>query len=107
VCQLVFLVTPACQCNEDAQVVCSSNNTDVGTGELGAELVEASRGDALLRAVDVKGGDRRVVGGLFGQVGKLHALIAGDAAGTARGGRVRRMFQLRLCIFNIPRTLCV
>lgn len=63
--------------------MCSSNNAYVGSREFRAELVESPRRNTLLRAVNVESGDGRVMRGLFGKVGKLHALIAGDAAGAA------------------------
>ena len=59
--QLVLLVISVMQRYENAQVVCSGNNTNVGTRELCAELIEASRGYALLGAIDVEGRHWRVV----------------------------------------------
>lgn len=84
--ELILFVVSARQRDEDAQVVSSSNHTDVGTSKLGTELVKASCGDALIRTVNVEGRYGRMVRGLFGKVGEVHALIAGDTAGAARGG---------------------
>lgn len=86
-CELVFLIIPVLQRDEDAQVMCASNDTDVGASELRAQLVEASRDDALCGAVDVEGGDRGMVGRLFGKIRNLDQLVASDAGGAA--GRLR------------------
>lgn len=81
-CKLVLLIIPVLQRNEYAQVVCASNDADIGACELGTELIEASSGDAFLRTVDIESGDRRVVRGLFGKIGEFYALVD-DAAGAA------------------------
>lgn len=84
VCELVLLVIPVLQCNEDAQVVRSSHNTHTRTSELGAQLVVSLRTYALLWTVDVEGGNGRVVGGLLGEVRDGDSLaIASHAVGTA------------------------
>lgn len=46
----------------------SGNDSDVGAGELGTKLVKAFCRNALLRAIDVEGGNRGVMGSLFGQI---------------------------------------
>jgi len=59
--QLVFFIITAVECYEDAQVVRSGNNTNVCSGELGAKLIKTTGGYSLGRAVNVKGGDWRVM----------------------------------------------
>jgi hypothetical protein len=84
VCELVLLVVPVLQIDEDAQVVCSSDHAHACSSELRAQLVVSPRADALLRAVDVEGGNGRVVGGLFGEVRDGDSLaVAGHAVGAA------------------------
>jgi len=61
VCELVLLVIPVLQVDEDTQVVCSSHDAHTCARELCAQLIIASCADALLGAVDVKGGDGRMV----------------------------------------------
>ena len=63
--------------------MCSRDNTDVGARELCTKLVKSSRTNALLGTVNVEGGDRWVMRGLFCEIGKLHALLAARAAGDA------------------------
>ena len=103
--QLVLLVVPVLQGDEDAQIVCSSDDAHARAGELGAELVIASCADAFLRAVDVEGGDGRVVGGLFGEVRDGDGLVvASDAVGAARGCRGGRL-ERAVAVFDLPVTL--
>lgn len=66
--QLVLFVVPVLQRDEDAQVVCSSHHAHACPGEFGTELVISSRADAFLGALDVEGGDRRVMRRLLGEV---------------------------------------
>ena len=83
-CELVLFVVSVLQRDEDAQVVRSSDNAHACTGELCAQLVVSLRADTLLRAVDVECGNRRVVGGLFGEVRDGNSLaVAGHAVGAA------------------------
>lgn len=82
-CQLVLLVVSVVQRYEDAQIVCSGNDADVGARELCTKLIEASCGYALLGTINVESGHGRMVRCLFCEVGKLHALVASDAAGAA------------------------
>src|SRR5690242_5229267 len=104
-CELVLLVIPVFQGDEDAQVVRSSNHAHACTSEFGTQLVVSLRANALLGAVDVEGGHGRVVRGLFGEVGDCDSLaVAGDAVGAARGRRVRCL-QGGMCILNLPVTL--
>jgi len=41
-CQLILLVTPSIQCDEDAFVEISGYDLDTGSGELGTELIEST-----------------------------------------------------------------
>lgn len=66
--KLILLVVPSVQIDEDALVVDARNDLDAGAGEFGAQLVKAIGRDALFGAVDVEGGDGRVVRGLFSEV---------------------------------------
>ena len=66
--ELVLLVVPVLQRDEDAQIMCSSDNAHTCTSEFCAQLVISLSTNALLGTVDVEGGYRRVVGGLFGKV---------------------------------------
>jgi len=61
VCELVFFVVPVLEGDEDAQVVCPRSDAHACSGELCAQLVVALGTDALFWAVDVEGGDGRVV----------------------------------------------
>lgn len=67
-CQLVLLVVALLQCDEDAQVVSARNDANACASEFGAELVESFGLDTLLRAVDIEGGDRRVMRRLLGEI---------------------------------------
>lgn len=66
--QLVLLIVSILQRDEDAQVVCASNYSHACAGEFRAQLVVTLGTNALLRAVDVEGGDGRVMRGLFGKI---------------------------------------
>jgi hypothetical protein len=59
--QLVLLVIPVLERDEDAQVVCSRHDTHASPSELCAQLIVAPCADTLLGAVHVEGGDGRVV----------------------------------------------
>ena len=83
-CQLVLFVVSAVQRYENAQIMCSSNNANIGSCEFRTELVEPSSGDALLRTIDIECGNGRMVGGLFCEVGELDTLVASDTAGATR-----------------------
>jgi hypothetical protein len=101
VSQLILLVVSVLQRYEDAEVVCSRNHAHAGSGELRAQLVVASCAYAFLGTVDVKSGDGRVVGGLFGEVRDGNGLrVASNAVGAARrcrgGGLERRVGGLYL-----------
>ena len=105
-CELVLLIVAVVQRNEDAQIMSTSNHANVGPRELRAYLIEAPGGDALLRAVDVECGDRRVVGGLFGEVRDLDFLPIARRARAAGGGRRSGVvFQRRRCVVDFPVTL--
>ena len=106
-CELVFLIISLLEGDEDAQVVLPRCHFDTGTGEFGRYLVKSPGSDTLLRAVDVEGGNGRVVGGLFGEVGDSDSLaVAGHAVGAARGSRVRCL-QGGVRVFDLPVTLQV
>lgn len=68
VLQLVGLVVPPFQRDENAQVVLSWADLDGGAGELGADLIKPTGVKALVGAVDIKGTNWRMVRGLFSQV---------------------------------------
>lgn len=85
--------------------MCASNDADIGAGELGAELVETPGRDAFGRAVDIEGGDRRVMGCLFSEVGYFHELVVDNTAGAAGRLRTGRMLELWLCVLDLPITL--
>lgn len=94
-CELVLLIVPVLEGDEDAQVVCASGDAHTCAGELCAELVVATGNDALFGAVNVEGGDRGVVRRLLGEVGDGDLLgVAGDAVGAARGRRGGRLERL-------------
>lgn len=104
-CELVLLVVPVLQIDEDTQVMCASNHAHARSREFRAQLVVSPRTDALFRAVDIEGGDGRVVGGLFGEVRDCDSLaVASHAIGAARGRRVRCL-QGGVCVFDFPVTL--
>lgn len=104
-CELILLVIPVFQCDEDAQVVRSSYNAHTGASELCAQLVIPSRAYAFLGAVNVEGGDGRVVRRLFGEVRDCDCLAVADhAVGAARGCRSRCLHS-GMCVFDFPVTL--
>lgn len=70
--QLICFMVPPLDRDEDAQVVLSGRHSDRRASELGCDLVETLGMDALLRAVDVKCTDGRVMGGLLGEVRDAH-----------------------------------
>jgi hypothetical protein len=102
VCELVLLVVAVLQGDEDAQVVGTGDDADVGARELCAQLVEAAGNDALGGAVNVEGGDGRVVRRLLGQVRDLDGLVGGDAGGGARGLGAGRVLERRLRVLDLP-----
>lgn len=67
--QLICLVVPSLEGDEDSEVVLAGGDFDGGTGELGADLIVSPRMDSFFRAADVEGADWRVMRRLFGQVG--------------------------------------
>jgi hypothetical protein len=100
--ELVLLAPVVIQRNEDAQVVGTWYDAHAGAGKLGAQLVEAARADALFRAVNVKGGDGRVVRRLLGEVGNSDArAVAGNAARLARRRRAWRL-EGGVGVFDLP-----
>lgn len=76
VSQLVFLVVSLLDVDEDSKVVLAGAHANAGACELGADLVESARGDSPLRAVNVKGRDWGMVGGLFGEVAHFDFVVA-------------------------------
>ncbi len=78
--ELVLLIVPIPQRDEDAEVVCARGDSDARSGKLCAELIETAGDDALLGTVDVEGGHGRMVGGLLGEVGDLDGLARGRLA---------------------------
>jgi hypothetical protein len=59
--QLVLLVIPVLERDEDAEIVRAGHHAHACSGELCAQLVVAPRADALLGAVHVEGGNGGVV----------------------------------------------
>jgi hypothetical protein len=91
-CELVLLIVPVLEGDENTQVVCTSGDADACAGELCAELVVATGDDALLGAVNVEGRNRGVVRRLLGEVRDGDLLgVARNAVGTARGRRGGRL----------------
>lgn len=93
----------------DALVVDAWDDADGGAGEFGGELVEAARRDALVGAVDVVGGDGRVVGGLLGEVGDADSLVLGAVAFGGYGGLLEVLLdffalEARFVVFHFPVT---
>jgi hypothetical protein len=72
VLQLVGLVVPLLQRYEYAQVVLPGADLDGGAGELGADLIKTTSMKALVRAIDIKGADWRMVGCLLSEVRDAH-----------------------------------
>lgn len=106
-CELVLLIIPVLEVDEDSQVMRSCDHTHARASKLRAQLVVPLCTDTLLRAVDVEGGNGRVVGCLFGEVGDSDSLaVAGHAVGAARGSRVRCL-QGGVRVFDLPVTLQV
>ena len=104
-CELVLLVVPVLQRDEDAQVVRSRYDAHTCAGKLCAQLIVSFCGNAFLRTVDVEGGDGRVVGGLFGKIRDRDSLaIAGYAVGAAGRSRVWCLHD-GVCVFDFPVTL--
>jgi hypothetical protein len=67
-CELILFVVPVLQGNEDAQIVRSSDDAHTCASKLCAQLVVSFRTNAFLGAVDVEGGNGRMMGGLFGEI---------------------------------------
>ena len=83
-CELVLLIIPILEVDEDAQVMRSCDHAHARASKLRTQLVVPLCTDTLLRAVDVEGRNGRVVGGLFGEVGDSDSLaVAGHAVGAA------------------------
>jgi hypothetical protein len=55
--EVICLIAPVVQGDIDAFVVNARGDANAGTGELCADLIEATCGDGLLWAVDVVGRD--------------------------------------------------
>jgi hypothetical protein len=100
--ELVLLVVAVLQGDEDAQVVCAGNDADVGAGEFCAQLIEAAGDDTLGGAVDVEGGDGRMVRRLLGEVRNFDQLVTSKAGGGAGGLRIGRVLEWRLRVFDLP-----
>ena len=105
-CQLVFLVIAVLECDKDPQVVCACYHPNAGARKFSTELIEASRTYTLFGTIDVEGRDRWMVRSLFSEVRDLdNPILAGKTRRTARGRRVRVMFQGRGCVLDLPVTL--
>lgn len=72
VLQLVRLVVPLLEGDEDAEIVLSRADLDRGAGEFGADLVESASVDPLFWTVDPESTDGRVVRRLLREVGDAH-----------------------------------
>lgn len=81
--KLVFLVSSAVDCDENAQIVGAWRYADAGPGELCAQLVKAPRCYSLDGAIDVECRDRRMVGGLFGDVRDSYWSLGGVGGGCS------------------------
>lgn len=68
VCELVFLIVPAFYIDENAEIVGPWSDSDAGSSELGTQLVKPTCADAFNGAVDEKGRNWGVMGGLLGNV---------------------------------------
>lgn len=66
--ELVFFIIPAFDVDEYAEIVCPRGNSYASTREFCTELIEATRGYALLGAVHKECGDRRMMRCLLGQI---------------------------------------
>jgi hypothetical protein len=73
--KLVLFIASVLQCNEDAQVMCSWHHAHTRASELGAQLIVPPSHNTFLRAVDVEGGNGRVVRSLLGDVGDGDELV--------------------------------
>lgn len=106
-CELVLLIIPVLEVDEDAQVMRSCDHAHARASKLRTQLVVPLCTNTLLGAVDVEGRNGRVVGGLFGEVGDSDSLaVASHAVGAARGSRVRCL-QGGVRVFDLPVTLQV
>lgn len=72
--QLVRLVLPPVQRDKDAKVVIARYHPNICARELRAKLVKPSRADALVRAINIVRGYRRVVRSLLRQIRHLDRL---------------------------------
>lgn len=111
--ELVLLIVPILKSYENSQVMRTCCDSYTRTCEFGAEMVISASGDPLLRAVNIKCGDRRVMRGLFSQerdpdflatAGSGIAVSRSHAHGAARRSAVG-MFEGKGVIFNVPITL--
>ncbi len=66
--ELVLLIISTMDCDEDTQVMSAWCNANARPRKFCTQLIESPSRYALDRAVDVEGGDRRVVRGLLGEI---------------------------------------
>lgn len=71
VSELILLIIPLVQSNEDSQVMDSRSHPYARTSELRAQLIVTLRGNTLFWAVHPECRDRRMVGCLLGYVRNL------------------------------------
>jgi hypothetical protein len=95
---VICLVAPVVQSDIDAFVVNARGDANAGTGELCADLIEATCRDGLLRAVDVVGRDGGMMRGLFGEVRNLDLV-------TGSFGLDLIALEDRHIVFSLPLTL--
>jgi hypothetical protein len=108
-----LLIVPILESYENSQVMRTCCDSYTRTCEFGAEMVISASGDPLLRAVNIKCGDRRMMRGLFRQerdsdflatAGSIIAVLRGHAHGAARRSAVG-MFEREGGVFDVPVTL--
>lgn len=66
--QVIRLVAVIVECDENPLVMGSRCNANPCTSKVDTDLIEASGRNTLFWAFDVVGGDRRVMGSLFGEI---------------------------------------
>lgn len=76
-CKLVFLIVPALDIDEYAEIVRPWRHANTGPSELGTQLVEPTSSDTLHRAINPKGGNWGMVGSLLCNIRYPDGLVPG------------------------------